>query len=348
MMLLSGLLGMLTLGTLALVSTGPDPEDDEDETLDDSLEEGDGQTTSLLDLDLDPPDMPDDAPDSGQAGTDPTTLSPVTAPQTVLPLAEVGIAPAPDQGFVSYTGSGDADLYFGTDEDELIFGDDGGDTMLGEGGNDTLHGQQGADDLYGGADNDVLFGGLGQDTLTGDEGADILRGDQGSDALHGREGDDTLEGGLGTDTLFGAAGNDLLIGTEFDADGADLDGKDYLNAGAGDDTVIAGDEDIVSLGAGADVLYLGDWMTGPGAEVLDFDETEDQLMVVYNDSEHSGEPEVTMRLNADDPTLTEITLGDEVLATLPTEDAPTLDDIVLIAESSLVDLNIGVLSARAG
>ncbi len=350
MMLLSGLLGMLALGTLALVSFGPDSEDEDEESL--APEEFDDPTEqNATSLDFATPGSEADAlPEVQQppAAPGPVTVLAPTSTQTAQgATALTGIA-AFGPVDIAFEGTAEADEYLGTEEDELIFGAEGGDTMLGEDGDDTLHGQSGADDLYGGAADDVLFGGHGQDTLTGDDGNDLLRGGQGTDALHGRDGDDTLDGDMGTDTLFGAAGNDLLIGVKFDEDGIDQDQQDYLNAGSDDDTVIAGDEDVVSLGGGADVLYLGDWMTGPGAEVLDFDDDEDQLMVIYNDSAHSGEPEVTLRLNANNPALTEITLGDQVLATLPTEDAPPLDSVVLIAESSLADLNIGVLSARAG
>ncbi|CAN0257951.1 unnamed protein product [Chrysoparadoxa australica] len=53
-----------------------------------------------------------------------------------------------------------------------------------------------------------------------------------------------------------------------------------------------------------------------------------------------------MRHNATNPALTEILLGDEVLATLPTEDAPDLSNVVLIAESSLIDLGLEEAAIR--
>lgn len=344
MILLSSLLGMMVLGSLAFISTGPDvdPMDDEDE-----LERTPDEEEDLA--------MSEDAQEDDQsvADTDLQTARSVTT----APSEPVG-DPTPDispDGVLSDDPEGPedpdqddiADSILGTENDDALTGTGDTDTVLGGEGDDTLLGLGGADDLYGDGGNDSLAGGSDQDTLMGGDGDDMLSGGRGDDALHGRAGADTLIGDAGDDTLYGGTGDDLLSGVQRAADGTDQDEQDYLNGGADDDTIIAGDTDIVSLGAGADVLVLGEWMVDEGAQVLDFNDDEDQLMVVYDDDAHGDAPEVALRLNASDPSLTEIVLGDEVLATLPTEDAPDIDNIVLIGESSMEDTGFAALVARS-
>jgi len=58
--------------------------------------------------------------------------------------------------------------------------------------------------------------------------------------LHGAIGNDTLEGGIGQDTLFGGWRDDVIPGIVYDPNTQDLDGKDYLNGGGGNDLIIAG------------------------------------------------------------------------------------------------------------
>ena len=67
---------------------------------------------------------------------------------------------------------------------------------------------------------------------------------------------------------------------------------------------------------------------------MDFDPAEDQLMVLYQDIPGQPDPELSIRASAVSPGVVEILLDGEVLAELPEADAPTLDSIVLIAESS--------------
>ena len=95
-----------------------------------------------------------------------------------------------------------------------------------------------------------------------------------------------------------------------------------------------------------DVLPLGAWIVNETAQLLDFDGAEDQLMVVYNDAAHGEAPDVDMRINPKNPSLTEIMLGDRVLASLPTQDAPPIDAVVMIGERALAELGIAGIAAR--
>jgi len=330
MIFLTGLLGMMAIGSLAFfgIGSGDDGDGDDDVTKTPEEDGLGGNPSDMLD-DLPLPDMP-------PPGAGPQT---VEAPAPASPDSE---DPALDgtREVTEFDGTEDFDLLPGTEDNDLLHGDDGSDRLDGGAGADTLEGNAGPDDLYGGAGDDLLSGGNGEDTLNGGDDADVLRGGAHDDALHGRDGADTLMGDKGEDTLFGGGGNDVLSGIHLDETGEDDDEGDFLNGGTGDDTVIAGDSDVVSLGAGADVLVLGEWMTESGADILDYDDEEDQLMVVYNDDLHGDEPDLAMRPNAENPSVTEILMGDEVLATLPTEDAPDLGQIVLIAESALTDLGL--------
>lgn len=76
------------------------------------------------------------------------------------------------------------------------------------------------------------------------------------------------------------------------------------------------------------------------AQFTDFNGAEDQLMVVYDDSTGDESPELEMRQSADDENTTEIVVGGVVLATIPTEDAPVLDAVVLVGESTASELEM--------
>jgi Ca2+-binding RTX toxin-like protein/subtilisin family serine protease len=85
-----------------------------------------------------------------------------------------------------------------------------------------------------------------QATLIGTEAADVLIGGAGNDSLVGSHGEDTLLGGDGSDRLFG---------------GWRMEG-DFLDFGGGDDIVDAllqVGRDTIDAGAGNDTLLLGDY-----------------------------------------------------------------------------------------
>ncbi len=186
--------------------------------------------------------------------------------------------------FISVSGGGNDEIH----------GDGGHDVVHGQGGNDRLYGgtendqltgdvysQTASDDfLDGGEGDDWLLGSAGHDTLFGGDGGDHLFGDDemfsvlapggGDDYLDGGAGDDHLRGDYGADTLLGGEDNDTLWGdynqhmvgpaligpfasVAFDPT---LGGDDYLDGGAGHDTLYGdGGDDTVLGGEGVDQLY---------------------------------------------------------------------------------------------
>lgn len=191
MLFLAGLLGMMVLGSVAVISTG-DPEDD-------SAGDGsDGAGEGRVDGDL-PPLSEDGA----------TSL-----------FAQMGILEAPgliDRGGDSddlMRGSAGSDLLDGGAGADSVLGGAGDDQLSGGGGQDSLQGGEGADTLHGEASGDRLEGGAGPDTLFGGWDNDLLTGAEDGEAwrdyLNGGAGDDTLRGGDG-DVLTGGAGADILV-----------------------------------------------------------------------------------------------------------------------------------------
>ncbi|RZJ97842.1 MAG: calcium-binding protein [Brevundimonas sp.] len=179
---------------------------------------------------------------------------------------------------------------------DLLFGGGdiitGGDDL---GAGDIINGQAGDDQISGGADGgDTLYGGAGNDTINGgDENVtghpapsyDGIDGGEGDDILSGGTGNDVIVGGSGADQLNGDAGNDYLLGyggaitytttlvpytppfqnfpiyievrNHQPSDRLADDGVvDTLNGGDGDDTIIAGLNDVVDGGQGNDLLDL--------------------------------------------------------------------------------------------
>ena len=112
-------------------------------------------------------------------------------------------------------------------------GTNGADTIAGTAGADTITGLGGDDHLVGLGDDDSLAGGGGSDTLQGGDGNDTLTAGSG-----------------GQEVLDGGAGNDSLLGTN----GSGGTGGGILNGGDGDDTIVGSPLDMVSGGAGNDLL----------------------------------------------------------------------------------------------
>lgn len=196
----------------------------------------------------------------------------------------------------------------GTDESDVLDGDPQADTIFGHDGNDSLVGHGGDDILAGGADDDFLSGGTGRD------------------ALHGQDGNDTIFGGAGQDTLLGGRGDDFLQGANSD------DGQlDYLNGGDGNDTLMLGGGDIAFGGQGEDAFIVSEHGSEP-IELLDFDQSEDQIIILHSGGETDEEPEVEVRLSESDPDLAEILVNGKVVVILPASDAPTADQISILAE----------------
>lgn len=173
----------------------------------------------------------------------------------------------------------------GTPQDDVIHGTFRNDRIIGWGGQDTIYGKEGRDALYGLTSDDLLYGGPVGDNLNGGQGDDVSYGGGGGDSLdtgshsgddeqHGETGSDELNGGAGADALDGGSGNDDLLGrgdidrrdidhlwgrdgddtidaTERSKNGEDIDAKDFVSCGAGEDTVIA-DENLDIVGEGCE------------------------------------------------------------------------------------------------
>ncbi len=273
-----------------------------------------------------------------------------------------GLAPAQGTGTI-LAGEDADDLLIGGAGDDQIGGRDGDDTLCGGDGQDDLHGADGDDSLYGGAGEDTLYSGSGADTLSGDAGDDLLFGQAGDDhlyggsgddtlhggpgndllfggpgddALHGGLGDDTLIGGAGQDTLFGGAGDDLLIGSVLpntEQDSGDQHGFAYLNGGDGDDTIVAGNGDVATGGRGADLFVTGHWITSP-ANVMDFDLSEDQLIVVFDDTSNI-DPLIELRADDQSDDRVNLYLNGAHLASLAGASGLMLSDIAVIGASQV-------------
>lgn len=178
-----------------------------------------------------------------------------------------------------------ADQILGGAEGDQLNGHGGADQLWGEAGDDTLSGGNDSDSLMGGLGDDILYGGMGDDALWGDEGDDSLSGGAGADWLFGGAGSDWLSGGEGSDvlvagsgpsTLDGDSGNDTLIGSG--------DGGSFLNGQEGDDLLQIGPGDIASGGAGSDRFELAEHDGAMISKITDFDNAEDELVVIYDPS----------------------------------------------------------------
>jgi hypothetical protein len=112
-------------------------------------------------------------------------------------------------------------------------------------------GSPGADDFAGSAradhvslqaGDDRANGGRGNDDINGGRGDDRINGGAGDDRLRGGSGDDVLTDNRGTDRFSGGAGDDRINAR--DRRGRDA-GRDVVDCGAGDDTALVDDDDIV-------------------------------------------------------------------------------------------------------
>lgn len=162
-------------------------------------------------------------------------------------------------------------------------------------------------------EGELLVGTDYADALIAGDGADWLLGLDGPDLLRGGDGADVLIGGAGPDELLSGAGNDFVESANIVDEAtlrasisgyADLsnvvfaydlprgsDEGDRVELGPGDDTVVAGSDDVVTGGPGADEFALGDWITGgQPVEITDFNEAEDILSFVH--AENDPEPEL--------------------------------------------------------
>ncbi|MEP0991294.1 MAG: cadherin-like domain-containing protein [Tateyamaria sp.] len=166
--------------------------------------------------------------------------------------------------------------------DEILPGEGPNDDIIeAGGGNDTVIAGEGDDDVFGGTGDDQIHGGTGDDILRGEDGEDTINGGAGDDTVDGGSSDDVINTGDGSDEVIGGDGNDVIdtgnddlapdLGFPND-DGTPVPGfpfgfaadenpdndLDFVDGGAGDDTISTGDDaDTIIGGDGNDVIDGG-------------------------------------------------------------------------------------------
>ncbi len=125
----------------------------------------------------------------------------------------------------------------GNGDDVILLGDDGGfsDRVLAGGGNDTIYGEEG---------NDYILAGLGS-----------------NNPLNGPNDKDTVVGGPGNDLIATGVGDDMILagleGEDINATNTSDQG-DWISADEGNDVAYGtGNQDFITMGAGADLVYAG-------------------------------------------------------------------------------------------
>ncbi|MGR3712702.1 MAG: calcium-binding protein [Shimia sp.] len=110
-----------------------------------------------------------------------------------------------------------------------------------------------------------------------------LVGGAGDDVIFGEAGADTLVGGAGADDLYGGSGS-VFYNSEWNHQPgylARFGAGNVLDGGEGDDRLFVGDGDVATGGEGADqFITVAGFMEG-GAEITDYDQSEDQLIAWF-------------------------------------------------------------------
>ncbi len=256
-------------------------------------------------------------------------------------LVRDGIVTGTDDGELiddTYMGDPGTDMVDSGDNqfsDDPLEEDD--DIIVAGGGDDTVVAGAGDDTVSGGTGNDRLHGGPGDDSLSGDEGMDTINGGAGDDTIDGGDDDDVINGGDGSDSIFGGAGNDLITSSDPDNDTKIDKGypglftgeegtpeaeneRDFVDGGAGDDTISTGDDrDTIVGGTGDDVIDGGiddDEITGDeGADRIVGGEGSDVIEGgIGNDTIYAGnDPDLGLDfLNIEDDGSNELGFGPDL------------------------------------
>jgi hypothetical protein len=153
------------------------------------------------------------------------------------PGTDPDVAPLPGWHALDFGGCGW--VIDGTSQSDRITGfSNERNNVHGRGNDDTLTGSTADDCLSGDFGPDRLDGDVGDDLLRGGGGTDVETAGDGQDAVIGNDGDDILRGGPGHDHLRGNRGDDRI--------NADDGRHDWIDCGAGDDTVYADARDDVT------------------------------------------------------------------------------------------------------
>jgi hypothetical protein len=144
---------------------------------------------------------------------------------------------------------------FGFDRDPNT--EDGRDFVTGGVGDDSILTGDDSDTIDAGADDDFVNAGIDDDSVFGASGDDTLIGSHGSDTMDGGQGDDFID-----------ASNPAALEIDDATDPVPENDRDSVEGGAGDDTIITGDDDDILFGdAGDDSLDGGideDTLVGGG------------------------------------------------------------------------------------
>jgi Ca2+-binding RTX toxin-like protein len=165
----------------------------------------------------------------------------------------------------------------GKGSDTINLHDSGNDTVYGGSGNDVISGGHGDSSLFGGAGNDSIYGGTGNDTLDGGSGNDYLVSGALASGADGHSSDANAGGhqrvASADDQVFGKGhgdhgggqghgngqGDDQGHGNGHgggQGSGGDMEGHSTLIGGAGNDTLVGVQGDVMQGGAGNDRFLL--------------------------------------------------------------------------------------------
>ncbi|MEP1898404.1 MAG: cadherin-like domain-containing protein [Ascidiaceihabitans sp.] len=186
-----------------------------------------------------------------------------------------GIVTGTDAGELideDYTGDPGNDL---VDSGDNVFSDDpedeDDDIIVAGGGNDTVIAGDGDDTIAGGTGEDVIAAGDGDDVVDGGADDDDISTGDGSDTVEGGDGDDVILTGNGD--LAIDAGYPGLFSGEDGTPEAEND-RDFVDGGAGNDTISTGDDrDTIVGGTGDDVID-----GGIDDDVITGDEGDDRIV----------------------------------------------------------------------
>jgi Ca2+-binding RTX toxin-like protein len=229
---------------------------------------------------------------------------------------------------------------------DRLHGDAGSDALYGGAGEDRLEGGSGRDWLFGENDSDELRGGTGNDYLEGGGGRDELYGGAGNDYLDGGRGD-ILRGGTGNDDYYLSGGETVVERADEGIDTvhiynsmtlpdhieiAEVRGEVRVSGnaqdnfirnhsefpesvrfdgGAGDDTLVGGDEaaDFLTGGSGRDTFYYTSGLKEDRDEITDFAGGVDRLAFEF---QNRG-----FELGQIDPSQFHISSGSDAVAQTP-------------------------------
>ena len=134
---------------------------------------------------------------------------------------------------------------------DVVSGGTGNDTIYTGDDRDLVSGDSGDDEIYSGIDNDEVYGGKGDDLIDDIQGADTIFGDSGDDTI--LAGIDTFSDYVGDDPNLP---NPLFPGILSDPNTDD--GRDYVDGGTGNDSIMTGDDaDTIFGGSGEDTIHAG-------------------------------------------------------------------------------------------